>query len=656
MAVLRFPWLPALLAVVSSGATAWAEEPITITVQGEGRPEGELSEEPFAATSRVRREKLAAPGLHAADALRSEAGVQIAEGGGLGSPATASIRGATSAQTPVYLGGVRLNDNVGGVADLSALPLWLVDHVDVYRGSAPFAADELGIGGALFFEPRRPRKPEAAAGVTVGSFGTRSGFGYFAAGDQRLAVLSGLSAERAENDYAFDDDRGTLFQGGDDARVRRSNSDSRLRDAWLVARAKPTSRSRLELLANTVAREQGAPKLALVPSRRARAELRRSLAALTARLALGETAAHTLTLRSSVLEAASELHDPARELGTLSEETDVTGRRLEQQALLELALGRRWEVGVAALGSIEDLTRRDLDRESSASASLLRGAMHVAFRALPGLSLFSVVTAQCRTLRPGTGGCRDVEPTGRVGAGFEAGQTTVFLNFSRYQRQPALGELYGAGILVRGNAELRPELGLSADLGARTEQRFGRWGLFGSASAFLRAAEDLVAYARTAQGYVVPLNVKSARVAGLELSAGVKAFEHLQLEGNATLLDGRDTTEGRRLANDILPLSSRLVLAPRLLLTTGELEAKALQRAELAFDLTYLSNRFADAAGLIVIPEQTTLGVTAALSWLSGALISRARLANALDTERFDIVGYPLPGRSLYFSLEALAQ
>jgi iron complex outermembrane receptor protein len=47
--------------------------------------------------------------------------------------------------------------------------------------------------------------------------------------------------------------------------------------------------------------------------------------------------------------------------------------------------------------------------------------------------------------------------------------------------------------------------------------------------------------------------------------------------------------------------------------------------------------------------------VTAALSWFAGALISRARLANALDTERFDIVGYPLPGRSLYLSAEVHA-
>src|SRR3954464_9893726 len=147
--------------------TARAEEPVTVTVQGEARPEGELPNEPFVASSRIGRERLAAPALGAPEVLRGEAGVQIAESGGLGAPATASIRGATAAQTPVYLGGVRLNDQIGGVADLSTVPLWLVERIDVYRGNAPFEADELGIGGAIFFEPRRPKRNEAAAGATL---------------------------------------------------------------------------------------------------------------------------------------------------------------------------------------------------------------------------------------------------------------------------------------------------------------------------------------------------------------------------------------------------------------------------------------------------------------------------------------------------------
>lgn len=614
-----------------------------------------MAREPFVASSRVTRDRLAAPGVRVPEVLRSEVGVQIAETGGLGAPATASIRGATAAQTPVYLGGVRLNDQVGGVADLSTIPLWLVERVDLYRGNAPFEADELGIGGAIFFEPRRPQQREAGAGATLGSFGTRAGFGYFALGNDEAGVLVGLSGEGADNDYRFNDDRGTLFQSGDDARRARSNADSHLRDAWLLARAQPSPRTRLELTLNDVAREQGVPKLALVPSRSARAELSRTLAALTARLGLGASGRHVLTLRTSLLDGTTKLHDPELELGTLSAETELHGRRIEQRVALELPLAQRLTLALATNGNAETLARRDGAASSSAKASTLGGVARVDWKLAGNVSVFGLAGAQCRSTEPGGHGCEHFEPTGRLGAGLRGEGYTLFANLSRYQREPTLGELYGAGVLVRGNANLRPELGLAADVGARGRARIGAFTLHAESSVFVRRASELVTYARAAQGYVVPINVGRARVAGLELALGVRLLDHVELGCNVSVLDPRDTTAGRRLQNDFLPFMSRLVLAPRLLLSTGELRGRALKRADLSADLSYLSNRFADAAGLIVIPDQTTLGLTGAASWLSGVFVTRVRLANVLDAQRFDVVGYPLPGRSIYGSVEVHA-
>ncbi|HYP88408.1 MAG TPA: TonB-dependent receptor [Polyangiaceae bacterium] len=630
---------------------ARAEPPQTITVQGEARPPGEIGSEPFVAASRVQGERLAAPGLRAPEVLRGEAGVQITEAGGFGAPATASIRGATAAQTPVYLGGVRLNDQVGGVADLSTIPLWLVDRVDVYRGNAPFDVDELGIGGAIAFEPRRPKKSEAAAGATLGSFGTRGGFGYFSLAKSGNGVLAGISAERADNDYRFNDDRGTLFRSADDSRRARANADSHLYDAWLVAKARPSERTRLELLLNDVSREQGVPKLALVPSRSARAELSRTLAALTARLQLGESGTTLLTLGTSMLDGTSTIHDPERELGTSSDETRVQGRRVEQRAALLVPLGGGVTWAASSSADVESQQRRDGAVESSAKASTLRAATRAEWT-VGRITLFGLVSGQCRRTTPGEAGCAELEPTGRVGAGYRARAFTAFANLSRYQRVPTLGELYGAGVLVRGNAALRPELGISADAGVRGGLKRGALELRGESSAFVRQASDLVTYARAAQGYVVPVNVGRARVAGLEVGFGVRALGHVDLACNVSLLDPRDVTEGRRLQNDVLPFMSRLVLAPRLSLTTGELAGKILKRADLSADFVYSSNRFADAAGLIVVPEQSVLGLTAAAAWLSGVLLTKLRLANVLDAPRFDVVGYPLPGRSVYASLE----
>jgi iron complex outermembrane receptor protein len=367
---------------------------------------------------------------------------------------------------------------------------------------------------------------------------------------------------------------------------------------------------------------------------------------------LNASGSSLLTLRTSLLDGVTELHDPERELGTLADETELRGRRVEQRALLQLPLGARFRLGLSADGSAETLGRRDGALAMAAKASALGGAARLDWNVWRAASLFGLLAAACRSTEPGGRGGEHFEPTGRLGVGWRGKGYTLFANLSRYQRVPALGELYGAGILVRGNASLRPELGLSADVGARGVARAGAFRLHAESSAFVREASDLVSYARAAQGYVVPVNVGRARVLGWELGVGARAFEHLEIGCNLTLLEPRDTTPGRRLENDVLPFMSRLVLAPRLLLTTGELSGKALQRADLSADLSYLSNRFADAAGLIVIPEQTTLGLTAAASWLSGWLVTRARLANLLDAQRFDIVGYPLPGRSVYGTLE----
>src|SRR5262245_40523096 len=87
--------------------------------------------EPSMAGSVIREERLRAPGLEASDVLRTQPGVAVLDTGGYGSLSTASIRGATAAETPVYLAGVRLNDDVGGTADLSLVPLWMVHRVEI---------------------------------------------------------------------------------------------------------------------------------------------------------------------------------------------------------------------------------------------------------------------------------------------------------------------------------------------------------------------------------------------------------------------------------------------------------------------------------------------------------------------------------------------
>jgi iron complex outermembrane receptor protein len=105
--------------------------------------------------------------------------------------------------------------------------------------------------------------------------------------------------------------------------------------------------------------------------------------------------------------------------------------------------------------------------------------------------------------------------------------------------------------------------------------------------------------------------------------------------------------------NDILPYHSRLIAAPGVRATTPDIDSRWLARASLGVQLVYQSNRYGDPAGQLVIPEQTSLDLDAALLLLDRALWLKARVTDLLDAPRWDIVGFPLPGRSVFVSLEA---
>src|SRR5690606_29918614 len=141
------------------------------------------------ASSSLSKETLRGPGESLGDVLERVPGLQIARSGTQADVSTASIRGAEAKQVPVYLGGIRLNDEVSGAADLSLAPLQMLERVDVDRGNAPFEADRLGVGGAIFLRIKRPCGVGAGAGGLIGSFGERGAWAFGSAGDRRAGTL-----------------------------------------------------------------------------------------------------------------------------------------------------------------------------------------------------------------------------------------------------------------------------------------------------------------------------------------------------------------------------------------------------------------------------------------------------------------------------------
>jgi iron complex outermembrane receptor protein len=611
--------------------------------------------DPTAPSTTVAGEELRRPGAGAAEVLARVPGVQVSRTGSSSDLATAAIRGATSAETPVYLGGVRLNDDLTGTADLSTVPLYMIDRVEVYRGNAPIDADRLGIGGAIFFEPRLPGVPELSAGASLGSFDARSAFVSGATGGEHARALFALRREAASNDFSY-----TLDDGSE---KKRTNADYVATDAWAIGRYRLGKGARVMTLLHTYDREQGSPGLAVIENEAARTHARRLLGAVTARAPCGHDRSGaescSFELVTSVLDSTSVLTDPS---GTLAGSSLVAtrGDRVEEQGRITAELGGLFTVGGSATLAFERIA---VDRPGIAVVRADRFTMRPAATAIWHVARTTDVAAtgslECHATRgtgESTGACDGTNPSGRIGVVHRFGDAVELRgNLGHYVRTPTLGELYGVSAVVRGNPTLDAETGETADLGVHAAGRSRRFDGSIDAFGFARRVTDLVAYRQNFLGVVVPYNVGRARVLGAEL-AGSGAFDGiLRAAFAATLLDARDTSPDRALANDVLPFRPRLYLTELTeLVTESALAPIGIDRASAGVRVTHRSSRYADPAGLIVIPDETVVDLETSASFLHRAMTARISFRNIFDQRQVDTVGLPLPGRSVMASLEGL--
>jgi iron complex outermembrane receptor protein len=273
------------------------------------------------------------------------------------------------------------------------------------------------------------------------------------------------------------------------------------------------------------------------------------------------------------------------------------------------------------------------------------------------LAVRALLALECHSTSTGAsvGPCDEFEPVGRLGGLWHAGEFTGFAAVGRYSRPPTLGELYGTSLVTEGNPALDAETGTTVDVGARFAHALPgqTTPLYAAASGYARRSSELIAFVRTTSGFVRPENINAADAFGLELEGGSGFARFFAAELALTLFDFRDRTEGLTRKNDILPYHSRLIAAPGLTATTPDIDSHWVSRASLGARLVYQSNRYGDFAGTGVIPEQTSLDLDAALLLLDRTLWLKGRVTDLLDSPRWDIVGFPLPGRSLFVSLEA---
>ncbi|MCG5053529.1 MAG: TonB-dependent receptor [Myxococcales bacterium] len=203
---------------------------------------------------------------------------------------------------------------------------------------------------------------------------------------------------------------------------------------------------------------------------------------------------------------------------------------------------------------------------------------------------------------------------------------------------------------MQPNPLLRPETGTNADVGVRLHFERRRLAIDTDTAFFVAWAEDLIQFQQNARGQARAANVGAARIQGLETAASLRFGPHLRMAAQVTLTRAVDSSDAAARVGKQLPFrpQARAYLRPEL----RELRLPFALRCGVYADVDFTAGNYRDPANVVRVPKRLLFGAGASLAHDDSGVRLVASAVNLTNTPALDLAGFPLPGRSLFFTLE----
>jgi len=598
-----------------------------------------------------------------ADVLGRTAGFQVRRYGGLGFAAVPSLRGSAAAQIRIFIDGLPLDDAQSGTVDLSLLPVERFSRVEIHRGVVPGGLGGMGGAGAvnLITRPDADGVDVSAFAGGFGSLGGRATWGV-SGDDGRRSLLLMAHGRRADNDYEYLDNYQTFDETGDDTTRTRRNAAFEEWGVWGSGRLGVGS-SDLHFTGGLFRKDGGRPGPINYPTPTVTVRLDRADGQVQADLP------HAVSLVLAANRVEQVLYDPHNEIddgftGDIrSLSTDRTGRLSWSPAV--------WRAGAAdaVLSRVDliagaDLRRQDYRQWYGVTGDPQRNReTRSAFASLP-VGLFSdrlQVTPAWRYQRnaddfpplpawPGLPEAQnfqnvrhDVSPS--VGLAWEVTPDTWFVeaHLARSVRIPTWVELFGHRGGIDGNRDLRPETITAADVAVvwrPSEQVSSRL------AAFRAETDETIIFVQNSVSSSQARNIGATVTRGLEWEGRVQLTGLWRLDANATWQRAEDEGHQPAYRGNRLPYLSDLEIAARL--------AHRGHRWRPWLEVSHESPWYRDRANTPLIESDSrtlwNLGVT---RLVGDSLEVSAEVINLTDDRTYDMVQFPLPGRTWQLALRA---
>jgi iron complex outermembrane receptor protein len=468
----------------------------------------------------------------AASLIEPLPGVHVRRLGADDSFATLSIRGSSSNEVSIVVAGVPLTDAADPTLDLSSLPLWPDATARVYRSFTPALVGSGSLGGTLVLDPPRAfGNSKSEIYGAVGSFGSarlrvsdteKIGFG----NGRDAYVTTALSASRADDDFTYFSPK-TLT---DIERVNAQHAGvNGLVSVLLPIDWTATSQGALRITTIAQARKQGIPGAAQDPTPLDSVNTSRLIhvVEISGPVKRGSVFARVYGRRDDMqTRTEGDAFAPTHANDVVIAAGASAGWRTRPTQLLSLATVLDTSAERYAPGQAFGLSENA--QEPGASRTLAGIGADLDYRATRSWTISASARGDVwhdasdgaatagTTSTPAASGT-EAHPTAHLGTEIAVGPVTLAAHGGALARPASFIERYGSRGAFLGDPNLSTETAWTADAGARTRWHFGIFRGSFELDGFSTWADNLITFVPVgANGLLEATNIGRARILGTE--------------------------------------------------------------------------------------------------------------------------------------------
>lgn len=615
------------------------------------------------------------------DILEREAGIRIRQYGGLGSYSTLSIRGTNPNQTKVYWNGIPLNNSQGGEINLADLPFDNLEKIEIYKSSTPAGFSGSNIGGSINLVSKSGSiKPSTRITTQGGSFNTVkstvSHSNSFKDGSFYIQALG----EKSDQNFSYFNNKGTLlFNTYDDTIDRRKNAQYE-KSGFTGNLNYHIGKTTISLLNDYLYRKQGLPG----PGNRQTESVERKFSKLSSAISTNtkEFLFDQMSLETKLFHNRSrdDLYDPKSEFtsGIPDSRTDISQYGLQITPVLYLLkYNQVLRLSLNAEQEFFNRLRKRSDHETeSKDPSKRRDYQSIQiqdefrffqnrFFIVPqirfdrykdrfGKDLTSVrnqfndpLTDQFVVNRNFTNPSLGLKWIILQEPNFDFG---MMGNVSKEFRIPTFIELFGERGSIVGNTLLKPEMSRNSDLGFFAKSKvLKNWKWDFEIAHFQKKIYDMILFLPNSQFTLRPENVDSAIINGIETSTSITSNQGWKFNLQYTYQNAKNTSEAPALNGKYLPLRPKNQISSQITYFKDW--------GEIGFEYLFIGANYRDRSNEYFgyLPARQIYNcfftyIPYRDLELEREFLLTFEIRNLTNKQVEDLVGYPLPGRSVYLS------